>query len=182
MLAEAAGADEDEVLDHLDTALAAGLVHEDGVDRFLFDHALVRDDAVRRDLGPTRRARLHARVAEALAAHGRDGRPRPPGTGWPPGRRTPARPGARPAAAAEAARRLHAYEEAAELLDGQALDAHGARPDRRRRPTATTLLMPLADAHRWPGRLGGPAPPPERAIAVADAARRRERCVARPRR
>ena len=43
VLAEAAGVPEDDVLDLLDPALAAGLVREDGVGRYVFGHALVRD-------------------------------------------------------------------------------------------------------------------------------------------
>lgn len=42
-LAAASGLDEDTLLDRLDPALDAGLVREDGIDRFLFGHALVRD-------------------------------------------------------------------------------------------------------------------------------------------
>ncbi|GAA1477178.1 BTAD domain-containing putative transcriptional regulator [Nocardioides aestuarii] len=66
VLAGAAEADEEELLDLLDPALAVGLLREDGVDRFSFDHALVRDTLVAQ-LSPSRRARLHARVAGALA-------------------------------------------------------------------------------------------------------------------
>uniref|UniRef100_UPI0025F64AC0 BTAD domain-containing putative transcriptional regulator n=1 Tax=Nocardioides sp. TaxID=35761 RepID=UPI0025F64AC0 len=57
---------EEMVLDALDTALAAGLVEEDGVDRFRFTHALVRD-TVLSILPQSRRARVHARAATALA-------------------------------------------------------------------------------------------------------------------
>jgi DNA-binding SARP family transcriptional activator len=66
VLAGAAGADEEELLDRLDPALAVGLLREDGVDRFSFDHALVRDTLVAQ-LSPSRLARLHARVAAVLA-------------------------------------------------------------------------------------------------------------------
>ena len=65
-----AGTDEDDVLDRLDPALEAGLVREDGVDRFLFAHALVRDTATPRSRAPGAR-RLHARVAEVLAGAAR---------------------------------------------------------------------------------------------------------------
>ena len=66
VLAGAAEADEEDLLDRLDPALAVGLLREDGVDRFSFDHALVRDTLVAQ-LSPSRRARLHARVAGVLA-------------------------------------------------------------------------------------------------------------------
>ena len=56
--------DDDAVLDLLDPALAAGLLVEDGVDRFRFSHALIRD-AVYATLPVSRAARLHARAAEA---------------------------------------------------------------------------------------------------------------------
>src|SRR6201999_530841 len=69
-LADTAGRDEDAVLDALDPALAAGLVDEDGVDRFRFTHALVRD-TVLASLPASRRARVHARAAAAL--DGREG-------------------------------------------------------------------------------------------------------------
>ena len=67
VLAGTAGVDEEELLDRLDPALALGLLREDGVDRFSFDHALVRDTLVAQ-LSPSRRARWHAKVAEVLAA------------------------------------------------------------------------------------------------------------------
>jgi DNA-binding SARP family transcriptional activator len=66
VLAGAAQVDEEDLLDRLDPALAVGLLREDGVDRFSFDHALVRDTLVAQ-LSPSRRARLHARVAGVLA-------------------------------------------------------------------------------------------------------------------
>ena len=53
------------VLDALEPAQQAGLVREDGIDRFSFAHALVRDTAYT-ELSASRRARLHARVAQAL--------------------------------------------------------------------------------------------------------------------
>ncbi len=57
----------DEVIDSLERAGAARLVHESGraVGSFEFDHGLVRD-VLYSDLGVTRRARLHARMAAAL--------------------------------------------------------------------------------------------------------------------
>ena len=164
VLVEAAGADEDEALDHMDTALAAGLVREEAVGSYLFGHALVRDELYG-DLGPTRRARMHARVAEALeprpgresetARHWLAAGPAYAGQAWRAAR-----------AAAEAARRVHAYGEVAELLEA-ALDSM------EKDPTATPadrydLLMPLADAHRWRAAWEALHLTVQRAIAVAD--------------
>ena len=61
-------------IDHLDEALAARiLVEMSSVQgRYGFSHALIRQ-TLYEELNPTRRARLHGRVAEALAA--RDGSP-----------------------------------------------------------------------------------------------------------
>ncbi len=58
---------EAELLDLLEVATAAALLKEDGprAGRFAFSHALV-EYALYEDLGVTRRARLHRRVAEAL--------------------------------------------------------------------------------------------------------------------
>ncbi len=67
---------EDEVLNVLDEASAAALVREleDTPGRYSFAHALIQR-TVYEDLGPTRRARSHRRVAEALeeACAGRPG-------------------------------------------------------------------------------------------------------------
>ena len=55
------------LLDLLDEAVAASLLQEsrDRAGRFTFTHALV-EHTLYEDLGRTRRARLHKRVAEAL--------------------------------------------------------------------------------------------------------------------
>ncbi len=67
LLARASEVDEEEVLDLLDTAKTAALVREpsDVVGRFSFTHALIQR-TIYQDLGPSRRARAHERVAEAL--------------------------------------------------------------------------------------------------------------------
>ena len=60
----------DAVLDAMEEAAAAGLVTEDGVaGRYRFRHRLVRD-AVYAQLSETRRARVHARIADVLEATG----------------------------------------------------------------------------------------------------------------
>ncbi|HVM67080.1 MAG TPA: AAA family ATPase, partial [Acidimicrobiales bacterium] len=67
VLAEATGMGEDDVLDVLERARGAALVREVAVGpgRFGFSHALVQH-TLYEDLGPTRRARAHRQVAEAI--------------------------------------------------------------------------------------------------------------------
>ncbi|MGH2687586.1 MAG: ATP-binding protein, partial [Actinomycetota bacterium] len=71
VVARAAGCDERTALTALETAGLAGLVDEDGVDRFRFRHGLVRS-ALRDQLSDSRRVRVHLQVAEALEAVHRD--------------------------------------------------------------------------------------------------------------
>lgn len=61
------GLDDEEVLDALDEACAAALLHESASGAYEFTHGLVRD-TLYSDLGTERRARRHLQVAEALAA------------------------------------------------------------------------------------------------------------------
>jgi tetratricopeptide (TPR) repeat protein/transcriptional regulator with XRE-family HTH domain len=65
LLAAVLARPEDEVLAALDTACAAQLVHEEGAGACHFLHDVTRE-VVEADLGATRRAVLHRRVAEAL--------------------------------------------------------------------------------------------------------------------
>jgi DNA-binding SARP family transcriptional activator len=65
VLAAALGADPDHVLDALEAAEAAGLVTTTSAGSFRFAHALVAH-TLYQDLTPTRRARAHRRVAQAL--------------------------------------------------------------------------------------------------------------------
>ena len=67
LLSMAAGVDEGEVIDLLEAASTMALVREapDAVDSYTFAHALVQH-TLYEDLGATRRARAHRRVAEAL--------------------------------------------------------------------------------------------------------------------
>ena len=71
LLARAAGASEDDVLDILEDAVGAALVGEfaEAPGRFQFTHALIQH-TLYEDLGPTRRARVHRQVAEALEVGG----------------------------------------------------------------------------------------------------------------
>ena len=67
LLSMATDRSEDDLLDILDAASHAALVREvaDAQGRFVFVHALIQH-TLYEDLGPTRRARAHRRVAEAL--------------------------------------------------------------------------------------------------------------------
>ena len=67
LLSRASGVDEDDTLELLDRALGAALVTEPGPSpgRFQFTHALIQR-TLYEDLRPTRRARVHRQVAEAL--------------------------------------------------------------------------------------------------------------------
>jgi len=68
VVAQVSGLDEDAALDALDEALSAQLLAPaGGIDTYGFTHALVRH-TLSDGLSPSRRGRLHLRVAEALAA------------------------------------------------------------------------------------------------------------------
>ncbi|MBB3040733.1 BTAD domain-containing putative transcriptional regulator [Nocardioides soli] len=148
-LATVTGIDEDDLLDVVEPAQAAGLVREDGIDRYLFAHALVRD-TLRAGLSLSRRARTHARVAEALsgapgretelARHWREAGPSYADRAW------------RAAVdAADLSRRLYAYDEAAELLEGAlvSLDGDGQGTPRDR----YAILTALIESYRWAAQL-----------------------------
>ena len=161
-LAAATGIDEDDLLDVVEPAQAAGLVREDGIDRFLFSHALVRD-TLRGGMSATRLARAHARVAGVLEELG--GRETEVARHW-----LESGPAYAPRAwraavdAAGVARRLHAYDEAVELLRGalvsQEGDADAGAPERY------DVLMALIEAARWAAQLPTLVEAVERAIGV----------------
>jgi type II secretory pathway predicted ATPase ExeA len=164
LLAAATGDDVDELVDRLEPALAAGLVREDGVDRYVFAHALVRD-ALYSELRPSRRARRHARVAAHLV--GRPGRETEQARHWLAA--GPAHAGQAwrsAAAAADVARQAHAHEEAADLC-GAALRAMDDDPAATLRDRYD-LLMGLVAAYRWSARWNDLTPTVERAIEVAE--------------
>ena len=164
LLAQLGDLSEDAVLDALDPALAAGLVREEGIGSYRFGHALVRD-AVYGGFSATRRARAHARVAEALerrpdretetARHWLAAGPAYAGRAW-----------RAAVAAARVARRVHAHDEAAELLVAALRvmddDADATPQDHY------DLLMDLAEAQRWQGDWTPLLDTVERAIRVAD--------------
>ena len=139
-------------------------MREFGVDRFRFAHALVRDTAYAA-LSRSRRARMHARVAEVLA--GQPGRESEVARHW-----FAAGPQHAPQAwraaveAAKAARRVYAYDEAVDLLAG-ALTALEEDPTARTR-TASTCSVELARSHLLTDNLVDLRTTVRRALAVAD--------------
>jgi DNA-binding SARP family transcriptional activator len=165
-LAAAAGSTEDEVLDLLEPAATAGLVRESAVDRWAFAHALVRD-TVYAALPTSRRARLHARAAQAVEELGAGGRETELARHWlAAGPSSAARAWPAAAAAAAAVRRLHAHDESAALLSA-------ASQAQRRDPHATDedrwgLLMQLLDALRWAGRWQEVVEAEMEAVALAE--------------
>ncbi len=163
-LASVARLDEDTTLDRLDPAIEAGLVAEDGVDRFRFNHALVRD-TVLAGLPQSRRARVHARAAESLsgtprreaeiARHWLAAGPRHLGDAWPAAQ-----------SAARSAMAVYAYVEALEMLE-YALRAEDEDPGSE--PGARfELLADLADVLRRAGRWVELRDVAHEAIEVAD--------------
>ncbi len=161
-LATVTGIDEDDLLDVVEPAQAAGLVREDGIDQYLFAHALVRD-TLRAGTSVSRAARMHARAAEALtgvpgretevARHWREAGPSYGDRAW------------RSAVeAATLARRLYAYDQAAELLEGAlvSLDADAQSTLRDR----YDVLMALMEAYRWAAQLPDLVATVEQAIEV----------------
>lgn len=163
-LAGTVGRDEDGVLDDLEPALEAGLVDEDGVDRFRFTHALVRD-TVLSSLPASRRARMHARAATAIAdARGHEAEiarhwlaagPRHVARAWPAAQ-----------AAARSATEVYAYVESLEMLE-HALRTQDEDPasDERAR---FEILADLGDVLRRAGRWVELAGVAHEAIEVAD--------------
>jgi DNA-binding SARP family transcriptional activator len=164
LLAAATGTAEDHLVDRLEAARVAGLVREDGVDKFVFAHALVRD-TIYTGLSASRRARRHARVATFLS--GRAGRETEEARHWlAAGPAHAARAWRAAAIAADVAVRAHAHDEAADLLRTALTvveDDPGA--DLRDR---YDLLMQLVTAYRWAARWTDLTPTVERAIGVAE--------------
>ncbi|MDH2412700.1 BTAD domain-containing putative transcriptional regulator [Nocardioides sp. CER19] len=162
-LAQATGVDEDDLLDALDPAQAAGLVTEEGVGRCAFEHALVRD-VLYTGLPASRRAREHARIAAAMEqARDRETERAMHWLAAGPAYATKARHACLDAA--QVAHRLQAREDRAVLLES----AIGLM---RTDPSATIeerydALMQLADAYRWLVRWNELAATVLRAVDVA---------------
>ena len=163
-LARATRIDEDDLLDVVEPALAAGLVREDGLDRYAFSHALVVDTLLS-GIRPSRLARIHAGVAAAL--------PEQPGHETElAGHWLAAGPSYAPqawraaVAAATASSRLHDHDRAANLLR--------AALERLEHDDTATLrdrydvLLALVDAYRWTAMGPELVATAEAAIEVAD--------------
>jgi hypothetical protein len=162
ILAEAAGLDEDDALDVVEPAIAAGVLREREIDRYAFTHALVRDrfcDGV----AASRIAREHAKVAAVLertpghesevARHWRRSGPANAGRAWRSAK-----------TAALRVRLLYEFEEEAELLEGalRSMDLDPEATDRER----YDVLMDLVDAYRWAAQHEALIATAERAIAI----------------
>jgi DNA-binding SARP family transcriptional activator len=151
VLARALDADELALLDLLQPAVDGDLVRDVGGDHFRFGHALARDAAYG-SLTPSRRERLHARIATIVeerpdaaprapevARHWAAAGPRHVGRAW----RASARAGA-------LAMSAHAADEAAAHLEA-ALTLQGQDPEREDRDRYD-LLVEYATACRWSTR------------------------------
>ncbi|HYG93932.1 MAG TPA: BTAD domain-containing putative transcriptional regulator [Nocardioides sp.] len=151
LLAAALGIDELDALDLLEPALAVDLVQDLGGDRFRFVHALVRDTAYH-GLSPSRRERLHARLA-GLVAEAPDADRRAPEVArhWvAAGRRHVREAHLAAARAGELAMAAHAADEARHLYE-QALSLHREDPAATE-PERYELLVRYAEACRWSTR------------------------------
>lgn len=71
VVAQAAGRDEQAAIEAFENGTEAGLLEEDGANRFRFRHGLVRS-ALREQLSQARRVRVHLRMGEALESVYRD--------------------------------------------------------------------------------------------------------------
>ncbi len=162
-LAGAATVDEDDLLDLVEPAQAAGLVSEDGIDRFFFSHALVRD-TIYAGLTPSRRARHHAAVARTIG--GVAGRETEEARHWLNAGVSYARQAWCSAKRAGAvARRAHAHPEAAELCCA-ALASMEHDPDVTPQERYD-VLMELVTAYRWAAMWNELTATVEHAIRVA---------------
>ncbi|MER5787265.1 BTAD domain-containing putative transcriptional regulator [Streptomyces sp. NPDC001980] len=141
LLVDAADADEEQVLEGLDAALAADLLAEPGPGRVRFVHALVRD-TVYADLSGARRSRLHARVARLLRHH---------------------RPGELAALAHHFARSGSTAN--APLAVDYALRAAEAAEQRYAHDVAVTLIQQAIDTHT--AATGDDDTPPDRLIELS---------------
>ena len=163
---------EEEVLDALEAAVAVGLLTERQPGAVRFAHALVRD-TLYADLGGLRRARLHARYAEALCAL-RPDRLAALAHHWTnaASSATAARAVDACVRAAEAAERRYAHETCADLLR-QALDNLDRVPEgpdgpRDRAARRVALLGALLRAQVRSGAITAATATRDRAVALAE--------------
>ncbi|PWN03286.1 hypothetical protein DJ010_09225 [Nocardioides silvaticus] len=151
LLSGSLDADELDVFDLLEPALAVDLVQDLGGDRFRFVHALVRDTAYGA-LSPSRRERLHATLAGLVqASPDSAARAAEIARHWAAAGRRHLRAAHQAAArAGELAMAAHAPEEATQHLR-HALDLHAADPTGTERERYE-LLVDYAEACRWSTR------------------------------
>ncbi len=151
VLAQALGADELALLDLLQPAVDGDLLRDVGGDHFRFGHALARDAAYA-SLTPSRRERLHAKIA-TIVEERPDAAPRAPEAArhWAAaGPRHVDRAWRAAARAGALAMSAHAAEEAAAHLESAlALQAQDPRGTARER---YDLLLEYANACRWSTR------------------------------
>ncbi len=154
VVAAAGGLDVDDVDRMLDGARSLGLVRDREPGRVAFDHALTRDALVD-SLSPTRRARLHARVAHALetdpdvalAVPGPE-RVSELATHWlAAGPTHTSRAWRAASAAAELPRAAYSHEEATQLMRA-AVEAHRRDPEGTRAERYDLLMVCVRDAQR----------------------------------
>jgi DNA-binding SARP family transcriptional activator len=167
LVAPVLGVSDHEALDLLEPALDVELVHDLGGDRFRFAHALVRDTAYA-ELGPSRRERMHASLADLLASSPRaDQRAPEVARHWAAAGSRHVRRAWRAAAhAARLSMAAHAAEEATAQYRA-ALDLLATDPDATPRER-WDLLVGYADACRWSTRLIEMNDALDEAVAIAD--------------
>ncbi|WP_051759210.1 BTAD domain-containing putative transcriptional regulator [Herbidospora cretacea] len=180
VLVGAADADEDGVLDALEAGVLTGLLTEPSPGRVRFTHALVRD-TLYHDLSQVRLTRMHARVADALAALHPDDHTAlahhyaRAGTSA-----TAERAVAHSVKAAELATRRYAYDTATELYE-QALDAFERLPAQAmadRDAAKVELLAALVRAQVQDGAVAHARVTRQKAVEIAQAAGRDDLLIA----
>lgn len=180
VLVGAADADEDGVLDALEAGVLTGLLTEPSPGRVRFTHALVRD-TLYHDLSQVRLTRMHARVADALAALHPDDHAAlahhyaRAGTSA-----TAERAIAHSVKAAELATRRYAYDTATELYE-QALSAFDRAPAQAmadRDAAKVALLTSLVRAQVQDGAVAHARDTRQKAAEIAQAAGRDDLLIA----
>ncbi|WP_062348026.1 BTAD domain-containing putative transcriptional regulator [Herbidospora yilanensis] len=180
VLVGAADADEDGVLDALEAGVLTGLLTEPSPGRVRFTHALVRD-TLYHDLSQVRLTRMHARIADALAALHPDDHTAlahhyaRAGTSA-----TAERAVAHSVKAAELATRRYAYDTATELYE-QALVAFDRLPAQAmadRDAARVELLAALVRAQVLDGAVAHARVTRQKAVEIAQAAGRDDLLIA----
>lgn len=180
VLVGAADADEDGVLDALEAGVLTGLLTEPSPGRVRFTHALVRD-TLYHDLSQVRLTRMHARVADSLAAlHPGDHTALAHHYARAGTSATAERAVAHSVKAAELATRRYAYDTATELYE-QALAAFERVPVQAtadRDAAKVELLAALVRAQVQDGAVAHARATRQKAVEVAQAAGRDDLLIA----